>query len=381
MALNILIVDDSSFFQRQLKNIINEHPELNVIGIADNGREAIEKVKSLKPDIVTMDYEMPMMDGVTAVRTIMAENPLPIMMLSSMTYEGARTTLDALDAGAVDFMTKNFSEIANNSPAIKKRIYDALLAIGKKSNKQTTTIAENTSTANIEAKQQNTLSSTSSARAQATTANTTPVTDISHVRKPINQVSRTAIKPKLIVIGASTGGPAALTELIKGLPSTFSLPILIVQHMPENFTRAFAERLDRQTHLNVKEAETGDIIRPGQVLLAPGGKQMIVDSQNKQRVKIIEGSSDVNYTPCVDISFASLANMYGKDVLAIVMTGMGQDGCKGARLLKEQGASIWTQAKEDCLIYGMPMAVDQANLSMASYTVSQLQKEMAAIGQ
>ncbi|MGH1440391.1 MAG: protein-glutamate methylesterase/protein-glutamine glutaminase [Cellvibrionaceae bacterium] len=366
MTINILIVDDSSFFQRQLKNIINEHPELKVIGVADNGREAVEKVKKLKPDIVTMDYEMPMMDGVTAVRTIMAENPLPIMMLSSMTYEGARTTLDALEAGAVDFMTKNFSEIANNSPAIKKRIYDALLAISSKidksSNEKNNVISLN--------------KSSSEKVSRPEVAKLAPKVAAAPVKT--SQPKSTA-RPKIVLIGASTGGPAALTELLKGLPVSFNLPILIIQHMPENFTRAFAERLDRQCAISVKEAETGDDIKPGRVLLAPGGKQMIVDTKNTKKVKIIDGSDEVNYTPCVDITFASVSNVYGGETLALVMTGMGHDGRDGAKLLSQKGATIWTQAKDDCLIYGMPMAVDQANLSDASYKILELQQKLISL--
>jgi len=364
MTFNILIVDDSSFFQRQLKNIINEHPELNVIGVADNGREAIDIVKKIKPDIVTMDYEMPMMDGVTAVRAIMAENPLPIMMLSSMTYEGARTTLDALEAGAVDFMTKNFSEIANNSPAIKKRIHDTLLAIGSKISKP---VAEKSNVIPL-SKTIPDKACFSETLKPSQQSESVPVASSTQA-KPVS-------KPKIVLIGASTGGPSALTELLKGLPTSFALPILIVQHMPENFTRAFAERLDMQCAVSVKEAETGDEIKPGKVLLAPGGKQMIIDSKNTKKVKVIDGSDDVNYTPCVDITFASVSNTYGGNTLAVVMTGMGYDGREGAKLLNQKGATIWTQSKDDCLIYGMPMAIDQAKLSDASYKIQELQQQL-----
>lgn len=376
MVLNILIVDDSNFFQRQLKNIIDEHPKLNVIGIASNGREAIDKVKSLKPDIVTMDYEMPMMDGVTAVRQIMAENPVPIMMLSSMTYEGARTTLDALEAGAVDFMTKNFSEISNNSPAIKKRIYDALFAIGEKDIKTDT--KENIKGSEAEASTSS-ISSAFTASPQARISTATESSQALEATPVIPLVKQTApaTKAKILVIAASTGGPAALVELLKCIPASFALPVLIVQHMPENFTRAFAERLNKQCEVTVKEAASGDAIKAGQVLLAPGGKQMIIDKTNKHKVKIIDGNDEVNYAPCADITFASVSNSYGRETLAIVMTGMGQDGCSGAHLLKQEGATIWTQEKNDCLIYGMPMAIDQANLSDASYTVSELQQKLS----
>ncbi|MGH1485022.1 MAG: protein-glutamate methylesterase/protein-glutamine glutaminase [Cellvibrionaceae bacterium] len=365
MTLNVLIVDDSSFFQRQLKNIINEHPKLNVIGSADNGREAIEKVKKLKPDIVTMDYEMPMMDGVTAVRSIMAENPLPILMLSSMTYEGARITLDALDAGAMDFMTKDFSKISNNSPEIKKSIYEALLTIGEQALKNKKEIEKKTV---IEKKSQDTpVPESAPSRVSLDTA--APV-KLESVPKCEPIIRSSNVKPKIIVIGSSTGGPAALSELLKDIPASFSLPIIIVQHMPETFTRAFAERLNRQCKIEVKEAETGDEIKPGRALLAPGGKQLIINKNNIKTVKIIDSTQPVNYKPCVDITFASLSNTYGAETLGVVLTGMGNDGCDGARLLKQKGASIWTQTEESCLIYGMPMAVDQANLSDASLALS-----------
>jgi two-component system chemotaxis response regulator CheB len=365
MALNVLIVDDSTFFQSRLKNIINEHPDFNVIGVASNGREAIEKVKTLQPDIVTMDYEMPMMDGVTAVRAIMAENPLPILMLSSMTYEGARITLDALDAGAMDFMTKNFSEISANSSSIKKRIYDALLTISANSPKRKPLQVE-------------------PLPVKSSSSNVIPF----HIEKPatnsvntIPKISTPTIsksKPKLIVIGASTGGPAALTELLKTIPANFSIPIVIVQHMPETFTCAFAERLNRQCQIDVKEAETGDELKPGRALLAPGGKQLIIDSKNNRQVKVIDSSDAVNYKPCVDITFASVSNIYGADTLAIVLTGMGHDGRDGAKLLKAQGARVWTQSESSCLIYGMPMAIDKANLSDESLDIDAINKRLSA---
>ncbi len=378
MTLNVLIVDDSNFFQRRLKSIINEHPQLNVIGLADNGREAIEKVKKLKPDIVTMDYEMPMMDGVTAVRSIMAENPLPILMLSSMTYEGARTTLDALEAGAMDFMTKNFSEISNDSPAIKKRIYDALLTIGKKPN-STPDVAMDKPKLNIVVDPILPKQSSPTAPSEKI-ANRTP-------SKPVLQVVDTvkpkrlsfAKKPKIIAIGASTGGPAALSDLLKDIPGNFPFPVLIIQHMPGTFTHAFAERLNRQCQVNIKEAETGDEIKPGVVLLAPGGKQLIVDTKNTRKVKVIDSNKEVNYKPCVDITFASLSNTYGSDTLGIVLTGMGQDGCNGASLLKQQGARIITQSKDSCLIYGMPMAIDQANLSDASLDLHDIKSLLSSL--
>jgi two-component system, chemotaxis family, protein-glutamate methylesterase/glutaminase len=328
MPLKVLIVDDSNFFQHRLKEIISEHHELTVAGVASNGREAVEMAQSLKPDVITMDYEMPVMDGVTAVRQIMAQRPVPILMFSSMTYEGARTTLDALDAGATDFMPKNFAEVSRDSAALKKKLHDRLLQI---------------------AKPQKTMRSA----------------PVSFKAPPPAAEKRVPLKGRvnLLVIGASTGGPVALADVLTKLPANFPAPIVLVQHMPENFTKAFAERLNRQCKIEVREAVDGDQLRPGLALLAPGGKQLMVEKRGAGCVRVLPGDSRVNYKPSVDITFGSAANSFDKHVLGVVLTGMGSDGCEGARLLKRKGSTIWSQDQASCVIYGMPMAVAREKLT------------------
>ncbi len=333
MPIKVLVVDDSNFFQQRLKEIIDEHPDLSVVGIAANGREAIEKAESLRPDVITMDFEMPVMDGVTAVRAIMAKRPVPILMFSSLTYEGARITLDALEAGAVDFMSKNFAEISRDSAALKQKLHQRIRTIARKS----AASAGRTSAPD---------SAGSPGRAKAIT---------SEPGKLKNKLS-------LLVIGASTGGPIALPEVLKALPANFPLPIVLVQHMPENFTKAFAERMNKQCNVEVREAADGDSLRPGLALLAPGGKQLMLDKRGG-RIKILDADARVNYKPSVDITFGSAANAFGDRVLAVVLTGMGSDGCEGARLLKAKGSTIWSQDKDSCIVYGMPMAVSRANLT------------------
>lgn len=336
MKYKVLVVDDSNFFQRRLKEIINEHPELEVVGVAANGREAVDMAAALLPDIISMDYEMPVLDGVSAIKEIMAHRPVPILMFSSMTYEGARITLDALAAGAVDFIPKDFAEISRNSQLLKKKLHQRLLEIIKSQRRTTAApVKEAEAPAPLERPQR------------------AVVSDDSALKRRVS----------LLVIGASTGGPVALTELLAQLPLTFPLPIMLVQHMPENFTKAFAERLNRLCAIEVKEAQEGDRLRAGTALLAPGGKQMILDQQDRGCIKIIMGDNRINYRPSVDITFASAANVYGDHSLGIVLTGMGSDGCEGARLLKEKGATVWTQDESSCVIYGMPMAVAKANLS------------------
>lgn len=343
MSLKVLIVDDSNFFQQRLKEMLNEHPDLEVIGVASNGRTAIEKAKTLRPDVITMDYEMPVMDGVTAVRQIMAERPTPILMFSSLTYEGARTTLDALDAGAVDFLPKNFSEISSSSAGLKKKLHDRLLAIASPRK----TVAPKP----IEVV---------GARATDLKRNLSSVSE-SIIKEPVARAVSLKGRIKMLVIGASTGGPVALAEVLKKLPENFPIPIVLIQHMPENFTKPFSDRLDRQCNISVREAVDGDSLRPGLALLAPGGKQLIFDKRGC--VKVMAGDDRVNYKPSVDIAFGSAANVYGNKALGVVLTGMGSDGCEGARLMKEKGGAIWSQDQESCVIYGMPMAVAKAKLT------------------
>lgn len=334
MPIKVLVVDDSNFFQQRLKEIIDEHPDLSVVGIAANGREAIEKAESLRPDVITMDFEMPVMDGVTAVRAIMAKRPVPILMFSSLTYEGARITLDALEAGAVDFMSKNFAEISRDSAALKQNLHQRIRTIARKS-------------------------AASSQRASTSDSAAAPV----RARPAKAEPGKLKNKLKLLLIGASTGGPVALPEVLKSLPENFPLPIVLVQHMPENFTQAFAERMNKQCRVEVREAVDGDVLRPGLALLAPGGKQLMLDKRGGGRIKILDADDRVNYKPSVDITFGSAANAFGDRVLAVILTGMGSDGCEGARLLKGKGSTIWSQDKESCIVYGMPMAVARANLT------------------
>lgn len=366
MVYKVLVVDDSNFFQARLKEIINEHPELKVVGVASNGRDAVEMAEQLHPDIISMDYEMPLMDGVSAVRAIMAKRRVPIVMFSSLTYEGARVTLDALDAGAVDFIPKNFAEVSRDSAQLKKKLHDTLLTFAKQ--------AQPRSPAPI--------------RPVPVPTSPTPAPPQSRFTEPVHvapfhkkvEAPATAHrnlkgKIKILIIGASTGGPVALTEVIQALPASFPLPVVIIQHMPENFTRAFAERLDKVCSVRVSEAANGDMLRPGHVLVAPGGKQLIFDRHGT--IKILPGDNRVSYRPSVDITFASAANIYGGAVLGVVLTGMGADGCEGARLLKERGAVIWGQDEASSVVYGMPKAVASAGLTDEVLPLAQIGPRLA----
>ncbi|MET0356929.1 MAG: chemotaxis response regulator protein-glutamate methylesterase [Cellvibrio sp.] len=360
MPLRVLVVDDSNFFQHRLKDIINEHSELKVVGIASNGREAIEKADNLKPDIITMDFEMPVMDGITAIKHILASRKVPIIMFSSLTYEGAKVTLDALAAGALDFIPKDFAEVSRSSAALKKKLHERLITLARSGQLPAPVLPKSTPVAQPDALRTTTAPSikTKTTFAELAVNNSMPVSP----PKPAvaSEHYRLKRQPKILVIGASTGGPVALTEVLLALPTHFPVPIVLVQHMPENFTKAFAERLNKQCNIRVREAVDGDLLQPGLALLAPGGKQLMLDKRGGGSVRILPDDDRVTYKPSLDITFGSAANSYGDKVLGVVLTGMGSDGCKGAGLLKEAGSQLWSQDEASSVIYGMPMAVARA---------------------
>lgn len=342
MPVRVLVVDDSGFFRRRVKEILEEDSSLTVIGNAANGQEAIEQAAKLKPDVITMDIEMPVMDGITATKKIMQATPTPIIMFSSLTTEGAKSTLEALDAGALDFLPKNFEDISKDKEDAKKLLCQRVKAIAQKKY--------------LLGKRPAITKAAVPARARATA----PVAAI--------KKTTTAISKKggidLVAIGTSTGGPLALQNVLVDLPANFSKPIVMIQHMPASFTPAFAQRLDQQCKISVKEAEDGDRLKPGLALLAPGGKQMLVEGRAGNAViRIIESEPSLTYKPSVDITFRSINNVYPGKTLAIVLTGMGADGREGARTLKSRGSEIWAQDENSCVVYGMPAAIVDAGLA------------------
>lgn len=375
MVVKVLVVDDSGFFRRRVTEILSSDPNIKVVGTASNGKEAIDLVLSLKPDVITMDYEMPMMDGITAVRHIMQRSPTPVLMFSSLTHEGARVTLDALDAGAVDFLPKNFEDISRNPEKVKQLLCEKVHSISR-SNRRVSgfnTPAPAAAPAAVSAPAASRTAAPAPARGVTPRAVPTPAPAAATAHHaPSPTPKRKAYK--LVAIGTSTGGPVALQRVLTQLPANFPAPIVLIQHMPAAFTKAFAERLDKLCRISVKEAEDGDILRPGLALLAPGGKQMMIDGRGA--VKILPGDERLNYKPCVDITFGSAAKSYGDKVLAVVLTGMGADGREGARLLKQGGSHVWAQDEASCVIYGMPMAIVKADLADAIYSLDDIGRHL-----
>lgn len=358
MSFKVLVVDDSSFFRRRVTDILNKDPDLDVIDVAINGIDAVEKAIALKPDVITMDIEMPLLNGIDAVKQIMAKAPTAIIMFSSLTHDGAKATLEALDAGALDFLPKKFNEIAKNTEDAGSLLRQRVAQLAKKKVQSAPRISTIRSRALNEAKAKASASNNSTTSGIASRQNTALKTS-------------SGKQYKLLAIGTSTGGPVALQKVLTQLPKDFPLPIIMVQHMPAAFTLAFANRLNGLCQIDVKQASSGDILKPGCAYLAPGGKQMIIDgTENAAKLRILEDNSErIAFKPSVDISFASAAKVFGSNVLGIILTGMGADGREGSRLLKSKGATIWAQDEASCVVYGMPQAVVAAGLSELSLAI------------
>ena len=339
MPVRVLVVDDSGFFRRRVTEMLESDPRLEVVGAAVDGQDAIDKTLSLKPDVITMDIEMPVMDGITALKRIMSRQPTPTLMFSSLTTDGAQATLDALDAGAVDYLPKRFEDISRDRDEAKKMLCERVYSVGNKRKAPSPSLRPSARPA-------------TAARATAAAPAARP-TLVPSQRGPV----------KLVAIGTSTGGPVALQEVLTQLPASFPVPLILIQHMPGSFTGAFAQRLDQQCAISVKEAQDGDVLEAGKALLAPGGKQMMLEARGPVvRVRVQESAPEQNYKPCVDISFTSAAKAFPGKVLGVILTGMGADGREGARTLKQGGSEIWAQDEASSVIYGMPAAVAEAGL-------------------
>ncbi len=425
MAFKVLIVDDSSFFRRRVTDILNQDKDLEVIGTAVNGKEAVEKAIELKPDVITMDVEMPVMDGITAVRQIMKAEPTPILMFSSLTHQGAKATFDALDAGALDFLPKKFEDIARDKKEAGETLQQRVKAIARKrtfyrpskpasAKPPTPSHTSATASSTTRADTRKPIAPTSSASSRLSTTDRSRTESLrsplgrdtrtdsradsrmdarradpsSNLRRATGATQRDPISAppapptrrsgpsdiKLLAIGTSTGGPVALQKILTALPQNYPQPILLIQHMPATFTAAFAARLNTLCQITVKEAENGETLRPGTAYLAPGGQQMMLEgSVNVAKLKVrVDDSPRITYKPSVDITFGSAARVFQDKVLAIVLTGMGADGREGARMLQKQGSRIWAQDEQSCVVYGMPQAVASAGISEANISLNDM---------
>lgn len=337
------MVDDSAFMRKALTMMLESDPGIKVVGTARNGEEGIAKVRQLKPDLVTMDVEMPQMDGLTALRRIMASNPVPVMMVSSITTDGARATLDALDLGAVDFIPKQMSYVSLDIVKIK----DDLLAKIRNivSRKHILMARFRTRRSFRDASEGGALT-----RTPAPAGYTPP--------------PKRHKKIDIIALGSSTGGPPALQKLVSALPRNLPVGMVIAQHMPPTFTKSLAERLDTVSAVGVREASDGDPIEPGQVLIAPGGKHLTVKRYGgRARAVVSTEPSDTIYKPCVDVLLNSVSDAFRANVMTVILTGMGSNGLDGSRKVKSGGGIVIAQDEATSVVYGMPRAVIEARIT------------------
>ncbi|MFC0214357.1 chemotaxis response regulator protein-glutamate methylesterase [Paenibacillus chartarius] len=345
MGYRILVVDDSVFMRKIVSDIVSEHPELEVVGTAKNGKEAVEQVKLLKPHAVTLDVEMPIMNGLEALQKIMKEAPTPVVMLSSLTEEGAAETIKALEFGAFDFIRKPSGSISLDLYKVKQQLHEKLLAAVK---------------VTMRSIAQPFAGSAPPLVSRGTAVNKPGVLSAAEsVNKANAGKPRSSKFDQLIAIGTSTGGPRALHQVISQLPGDLPAPVLIVQHMPPSFTKSLAQRLNDVSQLKVVEAEDDQLLETGTVYVAPGGWHMMArrEQGGGYRIKLTKDEPRSGHRPSVDVMFESLVPMKELKRHAVIMTGMGSDGAKGMLALRKSGAVITiAEAEETCVVYGMPRA-------------------------
>jgi two-component system chemotaxis response regulator CheB len=334
-VVRVLVVDDSAYVRKVVKEMLSRSPFLDVVGTARDGEEALKLVETLKPDVVTCDLIMPGTNGVDFIRQQMAVRPVPIVVVS-IAAESSDRVLSALDAGAIDFVQKP-------SALATEKVFD---------------MAED-------------LVAKVKAAAKA------PVAELRHppvTAPPLPVATPFTHRYDVVVIGVSTGGPQGLKSVIPRLPADFPAPVLIVLHMPVGYTESYAKRLDEASALAVSEAHDGDRVRPGMVLVAPAGRHLTLmrEADGTVRIQLTMSPLDTPHRPSVDVLFQSAADVYGDRVLALVMTGMGDDGRQGAAWIKARGGAVLTEAEETCVVYGMPRAVVEAGLSDASVRLDRL---------
>lgn len=347
MTVNVLVVDDSALMRKVISDILTEDPEIKVVATARNGLEAVEKVEQLRPDVVTLDIEMPVLDGLHALGYIMSECPTPVVMLTAVDSKSAESTLNAFEYGAVDFIQKPSGNISLNIADIAKEIRIKVKMASKVDLKKLGFMEEHV-------KKSHDINN----KALHTTPN-----------KPAAQQNKVyPSSGKIIAIASSTGGPRALEQVVPKLPGNLKVPVVIVQHMPPGFTASLAQRLDGQSQLTVTEAKEGDILEAGHAYLAPGNYHMEIVSANKggihqQTVTLNQKPREQGVRPCANILFKSLVPIYGSKIVSAVLTGMGADGADGAEDIKKAGGKVIVEDEKSCVVYGMPKAVVQRGLA------------------
>ena len=402
--IRILIADDSAFMRKVLTDLFKAQPDFEVVGTAINGRDAVEKVKKYHPDLLTLDVQMPVMDGLDALAVIMEIAPMPVVMLSSLTKEGTDETIRALSLGAVDFISKaggSISRIDTIEEDILAKCRAAAKANVKRAMKgaRAAELAERERRAKEKAEPPRMHHVELPARhnpfgTKPATEEKKPRNPFGHHENPLLQKRKPTLTPhaqpapnvkasgagsgKLVAIGTSTGGPQALQSVITRLPGELPCGVVVVQHMPPGFTKSLANRLDSLSKVSVKEAENGDIIEPGHVYIAPGNYHMRVASEGSKRKIVLSQDPPVgNHRPAVNVLYDSVAPV-GKNLVAVIMTGMGCDGTEGMKKIKAQGGYSIAQDESTSVVYGMPKSVVDAGLADEVRPVTDIARAIVA---
>ena len=329
--VRVFVVDDSALIRQLLSTLLSADPEIEVVGTASDPLIARERIKELNPDVITLDVEMPNMDGLTFLRKIMTLRPMPVIMVSTLTQAGAEITLDALEIGAVDFIAKPTTDVANSMAEVAAELQAKVKA------------------------------------AAHTRVGVRRVAPVARAPRPVRPVRSS---DKIVVIGASTGGVEALKVVLMGLPAECP-PILITQHMPPRFTGAFAERLNRECQMTVSEARHNDLVEPNHVYIAPGSHHLeLVRSAGHFRCSLNEGPTVSGHRPSVDVLFRSAARVAGRLAVGAILTGMGKDGAEGMLELRQAGGTTIGQDEASSLIYGMPKAAFERGAVMKQYSLT-----------
>lgn len=348
--VKVLVVDDSTFMRGALVRMISKDPRFVVIDTATNGKEGVEKANLLRPDVVTMDVEMPVMNGIEALAEIMKTSKVPVIMISTLTEAGAETTIKALELGAVDFVPKAFGDKERNIFRGAEELYEKLLAA-----------------AGVDA---------GGAGYTQTSAPVLPRPVSNPMQSAPTLSSSARVSARVVLIGSSTGGPKALQTLVETLPANLPVPVIIAQHMPPQFTLALAKRLDETCKIKVVELTDNMPMVPGTVYISPGGLHTRVSGST---CKVTEDKGESLYKPSVDVLGESVLQSFGKNVLAVMLTGMGNDGMKEFVKLKAAGAHVIAQNRESCVVYGMPKAVVEAGAADDVLSIEQIGPRIASL--
>ncbi|WP_346913631.1 chemotaxis response regulator protein-glutamate methylesterase [Clostridium sp.] len=364
--ISVMVVDDSALMRKMISDMINMEDDMEVIAIARNGEDLLEKLKNQVPDVITLDIEMPKMNGIEALKRVMElKIPTKVIMISSLAQDGAEVTMECLENGAIDFVPKPSGSISLNINVVREILISKIRGTRFVRKPSTTSSTKDVETKESKTREIHRISTVLKIRERSSTP------------KDIRSKEIRNKKVSAVVMGASTGGPKALFNVITNLPEKLGVPIFVVQHMPEGFTKAFADRLDKFSKVKVVEAREGMVIEKDVVYIAPGGKHMEI-SRNKSITLNLEPQI-WGVRPAVDKLFVSGAKVYGENLLGIILTGMGRDGADGVIEVKKVGGATISEDESTCIIYGMPKAAYDTNMIDEVIPLYDISKRIANI--